>query len=84
MWVPKWRRDRNKGFESPMPKKSESSEQRSFEFELKTPMSQSEATTLKAYALYYVCETTRGACQFLRQDVEIPINIAGKGYQPSR
>ena len=71
----RWKADRN-GFASALPSSAESSERRLFEFEVKPAASQTKATTLKAYALYYVCETSGGACLYLRQDIEIPINIA--------
>ena len=77
-----WKADRQ-WFESSMPRQAESAETRSFDFELKAPDSATELTVVKAYALYYVCETTRGACLFLRQDVEIPVNINVNGSDHS-
>ncbi len=69
-----WKAEQQR-FESPMPNKAESSEKRSFEFELKTSTSKSGVVTVRCYALYYVCSDANGACLFLRQDVEVPINI---------
>lgn len=69
-----WKAERQL-FKTPMPKSAESSEQRSIEFELKTSTSSSDKASVRCYALYYVCSDTNGVCLFLRQDVEIPINI---------
>lgn len=62
-------------FASQLPQTAESDEIRSFEFEVKPPESQATATSLKAYALYYVCEPTQGTCLYLRRDLEIPVRF---------
>jgi tetratricopeptide (TPR) repeat protein len=70
-----WQAERQ-WMELTLPESAESTERRCFEFEVKPAASQTTSTTLEAYALYYVCESTRGACLYLRQDVKIPINIS--------
>jgi hypothetical protein len=71
----RWQSERQ-WFASAVPETAESSETRSLEFEIKPAASQTESVTLKAYALYYVCESSRGTCLYLRQDIEIPIKIS--------
>jgi tetratricopeptide (TPR) repeat protein len=75
LWVelPEGSQAEHQWMESSLP---ESTERRSFEFEVKPAASQTASMTLKAYALYYVCESTRGACLYLRHDVDIPIRIS--------
>jgi tetratricopeptide (TPR) repeat protein len=59
----------------PNPSQAVSTEPREVEFEVKTPdRSQATPVTLRAYALYYVCEDVNGVCMYRRQDV--PITIA--------
>lgn len=55
---------------------AESSETRHLEFEVKAPANADGKTTLKAYALYYVCAIEDGKCLFLRQDLEIPLTVS--------
>ncbi len=62
-------------FRSEMPDSAESIERRTIDFEIKLSPTVSAAAQPKAYALYYVCEESRGTCLYLRQDVEIPIEI---------
>lgn len=51
-----------------------SSEERSIEFEVRPADGQSALpASLKGTAFYYVCEDVDGLCQFLRQDIEIPL-----------
>ena len=51
-----------------------STEPREVEFEVKGPdRSRAPAVTLRAYALYYVCEDVNGVCMYRRQDVSISI-----------
>jgi hypothetical protein len=64
---------------APQPKQAETSEVRRVEFELQVPAMAEGNARLKGYALYYVCEDVDGVCLFLRQDVEIPVTIAGNG-----
>ena len=56
------------------PKKAESSEVRTLEFEVKTDK-QATKLELSAYALYNICEDEGGQCLFLRKDVPIVIPI---------
>jgi tetratricopeptide (TPR) repeat protein len=63
---------------SQLPENAESNEVRSFEVEIKTPVSQTDTETLEAYALYYVCESSQGTCLYLRQDIEIPVKFSAK------
>jgi hypothetical protein len=59
----------------PNPSQPVSTETREVEFEVKGPDgSRAAAITLRAYALYYVCEDVNGVCMYRRQD--IPITIA--------
>ena len=69
-----WKAEQQR-FESPIAKEAESSETRSFEFDLKTSTAKLGVASVRCYALYYVCSDANGACLFLRQDVEVPINI---------
>lgn len=62
-------------FAASMPDHAESSEPRRFDFEIKTPESTTGDQTLKAYALYYVCESRQGTCLYLRQDIEVSVRI---------
>lgn len=52
----------------------ESDEPRSVDFELRSPTNTS-IRTIKAYALYYVCEEQGGRCLYRRKDIEIPIRF---------
>ncbi len=49
-----------------------SHEVRTFEFEVQRDAGAS-AQILRAYVLYYVCEDVDGVCNYLRQDIEIPL-----------
>jgi tetratricopeptide (TPR) repeat protein len=67
---------------APQGRKPETSEPRRLEFEVRalrrTPYGAADTngtSHLAAYALYYVCEDAGGTCQFLRQDVPIPVAI---------
>ncbi len=59
---------------TPQPLTPESQETRRLEFELQTP-SALQTTSVKAYALYYVCEEIGGQCLYRRQDIEFPIVV---------
>ena len=62
-----------------MPKTAESNEPRTIEFELQSPGDADGRATIRAYAVYYVCEEKGGTCQYRRQDIEIAVEIlAGK------
>ncbi|MCH7727794.1 MAG: hypothetical protein IH991_15130 [Planctomycetes bacterium] len=61
--------------ESPQPKKPESREERSIEFEVRAPRGTDENATLKGYALYFVCEEAGGKCLYLRQDFTVEIRV---------
>ena len=75
-----WKADRQ-WFSSNQPREPESSEERTLEFEVQLPPSASPGeVTLQAYALYYVCESRRGACLYLRKDVAIRVQIDASGY----
>ncbi len=58
--------------QSELPATPESTETRNLEFELQSSADNPQKS-LRAYALYYVCEEQGGKCLFLRQDIEIPI-----------
>ncbi len=65
-------------FRSNMPPAAESEERRTIDFELKLSESAQSPGMPKAYALYYVCEESRGTCLYLRKDIEIPIEVAAE------
>jgi len=72
-----WRVDRP-AVEVPLPAAATSEEVRRVEIELQA---QADATdgVLRAYALYYVCETA-GPCLYRRQDIELPVQVKrGRG-----
>lgn len=53
--------------------KAESTEERQFEFELKTPKSAVGISKLSGFALYHVCESQDGQCVYRRRDFEFKI-----------
>ena len=55
-----------------------SDEVRNLEFEFQTNADLTGETSLKAYALYYVCTDDDGQCLYRRQDLSIPIQIEPK------
>lgn len=55
----------------------ESTETRRLELEARLPSNVS-TKKLSGYALYYVCEEAGGQCLYLRQDFEIPIQVASQ------
>jgi len=57
--------------------KPETRETRRLDFEVSIPAGAAGKTMLKAYALYYVCEDVGGQCLYLRQDIAIPLTVAG-------
>ncbi|MFQ5749116.1 MAG: hypothetical protein ACE5H3_06625 [Planctomycetota bacterium] len=49
-----------------------------FEFEVQVPGSATAGkAALAAYVTYPVCEDVQGVCQYLRQDLEIPVPLGG-------
>lgn len=78
LWIeppPGWRCDRRL-VQQPRPTQALSREERLFEFELRAPDGAAAGgVMIPAYALYYVCEDTAGACLYRRQDVEIPVQV---------
>ncbi len=63
---------------APQGKKPETNEIRRLDFEVKAPDTATGRTRLNAYALYYVCEDVVGTCLFLRQDIELDIDVRQK------
>jgi tetratricopeptide (TPR) repeat protein len=61
----------------PHPPAAVSEEPRHVEFEIRSPVEASGAVELPGYALYYVCEGVRGACLYRRQDLRVPVSVAG-------
>ena len=58
----------------PLPDKPTTSEERSLEFEIRPTKTGAELPeTFRGAAFYYVCEDVNGFCQFLRQDIVIPL-----------
>ncbi len=65
--------------ELPNPRMPASAEVRELNFEIRVPeTAPSGIVMLRAYALYNVCEDVAGRCLFRRQDISLPIVIAGK------
>jgi len=61
---------------APPGKRAETREVRRLDFEVEVPEDAKGSLSLKAYALYNVCEDQGGRCQFLRQDLNFEIEIA--------
>jgi len=58
------------------PKEIESAELRRFDFDLQAPKNIAPGgIILNTYALYYACEGLKGTCQFLRQDIDIELEV---------
>ena len=55
-----------------------SDEVRRLEFEFSVPQ-QSRGGSLRAYALYYVCEEINGSCLYRRQDLTLEVPLASPG-----
>ena len=61
---------------APNARKTTSSEVREVEFEVKVSKELKPGKlTIPAYALYYVCEDVDGVCKYLRQDIEVGIDV---------
>jgi tetratricopeptide (TPR) repeat protein len=60
---------------APQGDRPETSEPRHLEFEVRAAAGAKGTTKLNAYALYYVCEDTSGACYFLRKDIAVTITV---------
>ena len=58
--------------EAAQPESPESREIRQLDFELQSA-AKTKTESIKAYALYYICEERGGQCLYRRQDIEIPI-----------
>lgn len=66
---------------APQPDDIESNEIRRFDFGVQLPQSISPGhVRFTAYALYYACEGIKGVCQFLRQDIDIEIEVVRRPY----
>jgi len=60
----------------PNPPQSASQETRKIEVELKSPPgSKAGEVTLRAFALYYVCEEVNGVCFYRRQDIPVKVHL---------
>jgi len=55
-----------------------STEIRRIDFEVQAPADAAGTVKFPAYTLYYVCEDSDGRCLFLRQDIEITLNVADR------
>jgi len=62
-------------FSAPQGKEPETTETRTIEFEVRAPKDAKGAVELKAYSLYYVCESAGGTCLFLRKDINVPLSV---------
>ncbi|MDT8300555.1 MAG: tetratricopeptide repeat protein [Sedimentisphaerales bacterium] len=60
---------------APQGERPETSEPRQLEFEVRPAAGAKGTSKLNAYALYYVCEDTGGACYFLRKDIPVKITV---------
>jgi tetratricopeptide (TPR) repeat protein len=60
---------------APTSNQATSREVRRIDFEVQVPPDATGTVKIPAYALYYVCEDADGACQYLRQDLEIEVVI---------
>ncbi len=60
---------------APQGDQPETTEPRQLEFEIYTAENASGKTKLSAYAVYYVCEGSKGLCYFLRQDIPITVTV---------
>ena len=59
-----------------LPLEELSDEPRSFEFELRAPDGEPRGdASVRAYALYFVCDDATGVCMYRRQDVEVSIPV---------
>lgn len=77
LWVeapPGWQLQRRL-LRAPQGRIPESSEPRQLEVDVRAPADARGTAKLSAYALYYVCEDVRGACQFLRLDIPIEVPV---------
>jgi hypothetical protein len=75
-----WKADSRLLF-APQPDDIESDEIRRFDFGVQLPQSISPGhVRFTAYALYYACEGIKGVCQFLRQDIEIEIEVVRRPF----
>jgi tetratricopeptide (TPR) repeat protein len=61
---------------APPGERAETREVRRLDFEVEVPVEAKGSLSLKAYALYNVCEDQGGTCQFLRRDLDFEIEIA--------
>ncbi|WP_435010430.1 hypothetical protein P12x_001699 [Tundrisphaera lichenicola] len=61
--------------EAPQGREAESDEVRRLDFEVKAAPEASGKVAIAAYALYNVCEESGGLCLFLRQDLNIEVEI---------
>lgn len=77
-----WDLDRSL-LEVDLPPEETSDEPRSFEFELRPPASATpdQAASVRAYALYFVCDDATGVCMYRRQDVELSIPVVAEGRE---
>lgn len=77
VWIesqPGWTIEKQQ-FESNRPKKAESNEERTVEFEFRAASDANEASSIRGFALYFVCEEADGTCLYLRQDFVIDVQI---------
>lgn len=60
---------------TPNPPLTLSTEPREVQFEIRAPADATGDTTIRAYALYYVCEDIDGTCLYRRQDLVVPVQM---------
>lgn len=69
-----WQVDR-RYLTAPLPPEPVSREVRKLELEVKTPDGFTGSATIRAYALYYVCEDVDGTCLYRRQDIPVRVTV---------
>ncbi len=78
VWIdepPGWTLERHR-LTAPSPPELVSSEARQVQLELKaSPTLTSGSTTVRGYALYYVCEDVDGTCLYRRQDLAVDVVV---------
>jgi len=70
-----WQVSKQSHVVEPPPKQTTSTEIRRIDFEIQAPAEAIGTTTLPAYALYFACEDENGACLYLRQDINIELEV---------
>jgi len=70
-----WKVSQSRHVVAPLDGRSTSDETRRIDFEVQIPQDAKGSIQLPVFALYNVCEDKDGVCQYLRQDLLIPIQV---------